>query len=199
MLYKRVPGMKADRLVAHYNQAISSRNRFLFAGIGLFVLNILQAVSLIPLIAHQNIVVVPATFHREFWVGNHQASDSYVEQMSQYFSILLLNVTPSTFENAIETILQHVASEHYADFKSHLVQQKEEINKRGISSTFHVSNFKVYRKPLRAKLRGELRIMLANTSAQSKTSHYQLDYVHRHGRLYIQSFKEISKEEFERD
>ncbi len=190
--------MKADIVIGNYNQAIEWRNRFLFAAIGMLILNVAQAFSIYQLIARQKTIVVPATFHREFLIGEHKVSDSYLEQMSQYFSSLLLNVTPSTFGSHIENLLQHVASEHYADFKSNLINQKQEIEKKGLSTSFYISNFKVYRKALVVKLRGELRIMVANAAMQSKSNTYQIEYVHRHGRLYIKNFKEISKEEFER-
>src|SRR5262249_4654240 len=140
--------MKADIVIENYNKAIEWRNRFLFAAIGMLVLNIAQAFSIYQLIARQETIIVPATFHREFLIGEHKVSDSYLERMSQYFSALLLNVTPSTFGSHIENLLQHASSEHYADFKSSLVNQKQEIEKKGLSTSFYISTFKVYRKTL---------------------------------------------------
>lgn len=198
LLRERVCRMKADIVIQNYNQAVEWRNRFLLAALALFVLNAIQAFSVYKLITRQSTIVVPTTFYREFLVGEHKVSDSYLEQMSQYFAALLLNITPSTFGSNIENLLQHTASEHYADFKSSLTQQKQEIEKKGISTSFYISGFKIYRKSLVVKLQGELKIMVANAAMQSKSNTYQIEYVQRHGRLYIKNFKEISKEEFER-
>ena len=189
--------MKTGVLVDEYNQAIQWRNRFLFVSLGLFALNLVQAVSVYALISKKSTLVVPANFHREFLYNDHSVSDSYLEQRSQDFANLLLNVTPQTFDVNSEALLRHVLSEHYSDFKSQLTKQRQELNKKGISTTFYVSNFKVYRKPLKVKLRGELRIVVGNSSMETKSSAYQIEYVYRNGMLYIKSFKEISKEEYE--
>jgi len=189
--------MKTGVLVDEYNQAIQWRNRFLFAALGLFVLNIVQSVSVYSLISRKSTIVVPANFYREFSISDYDVSDSYLEQMTQYFASLLLNVTPETFEGNSNLLLQHVLSNDYSSFKSQLTQQKQELSKKGVSSTFYISNFKIYRKPLRVKLRGELRLMVGNSSMETKSNTYQIEYVNQHGRLYIKSFKEISREEYD--
>ena len=191
--------MKTGVLLEEYNQAIQWRNRFLFVSLGLFALNLAQAVSVYALISKKSTIVIPANFHREFSISEHSISDSYLEQMTQYFVSLLLNVTPETFEGNSNLLLQHVLSNDYSLFKSQLTQQKQELSKKGISTAFYISNFKVYRKPLRVKLRGELRLMVGNSSMETKSNTYQIEYVNQHGRLYIKSFKEISKEEYEHD
>ena len=58
--------MKTGVLVDEYNQAIQWRNRFLFVSLGLFALNLVQAVSVYALISKKSTIVVPANFHREF-------------------------------------------------------------------------------------------------------------------------------------
>ena len=189
--------MKTGVLVDEYNQAIQWRNRFLFAALGLFALNVVQGASVYSLISRKSTIVIPANFHREFSISEHSFSDSYFEQWSHYFASLLLNVTPETFEGNSNLLLQHVLSNDYSSFKGQLTQQKQELSKKGISSTFYISNFKIYRKPLRVKLRGELRLMVGNSSMETKSNTYQIEYVNQHGRLYIKSFKEISKEEYD--
>jgi conjugal transfer pilus assembly protein TraE len=189
--------MKTGVLVDEYNQAIQWRNRFLFVSLGLFALNIIQGVSVYSLISRKSTIVVPANFHREFSISDHSVSDSYLEQMTQYFTSLLLNVTPGTFDGNISLLLQHVLSNDYSSFKSQLTQQKQELNKKGLSTTFYISNFKVYRKSLRVKLRGELRLVVGNSPMETKSNTYQIEYVNQHGRLYIKSFKEISREEYD--
>lgn len=189
--------MKTGVLVDEYNKAIQWRNRLLFVSLGLFALNIIQGVSVYSLISRKSTIVVPANFHREFSISDYNVSDSYLEQWSHYFSSLLLNVTPETFEGNSNLLLQHVLSNDYSSFKSQLTQQKQELSKKGISSTFYISNFKIYRKPLRVKLRGELRLMVGNSSMETKSNTYQIEYVNQHGRLYIKSFKEISREEYD--
>jgi len=115
--------MKTGVLVDEYNQAIQWRNRFLFAALGLFVLNIVQSVSVYSLISRKSTIVVPANFYREFSISDYDVSDSYLEQMTQYFASLLLNVTPETFEGNSNLLLQHVLSNDYSSFKSQLTQQ----------------------------------------------------------------------------
>jgi type IV conjugative transfer system protein TraE len=120
--------MRTQALAQNYNRTLQWRNRLLIVALALLSLNIIQSVSIFSLIGTQKTIVIPATFDREFTVSS-KFSDSYLEQMSQYFAALLLNITPNTFAMQAEQLLQHVASQNYAAVKTQLVAQTAEIEK----------------------------------------------------------------------
>jgi len=185
--------MKTAVLVQHYNQLLVQRNRLLMALLVIGLLCVLLALSIFCLIGKERTIIVPPAFNREFWVGADTVSDSYLEQMSQYFASLLLNVTPNTFSVNAEHLLQHVATENFAAVKTQLVEQQQEMERKALSTTFHITSFRIDRLKLLVELKGELKVLVANAPLVSKTKTYQIQFVHRNGRLYIQTFNEIEE------
>jgi conjugal transfer pilus assembly protein TraE len=84
--------MKAETLVNTFNQTIAQRNRLLLV-LGISgLMNILLGSSLFCVIGKERVLVVPPVISREFWIASDSVSDSYLEQMSEFFSSLVLNV-----------------------------------------------------------------------------------------------------------
>ncbi len=183
--------MNSQVLTESYNKILTERNRLLLAFAIASTLSLILGASNFYLIGKERIVVVPPTVSREFWVASDSVSDSYLQEMSQYFSSLLLNITPNTFAVNSEHLLQNVAPESFGALKSQLVQQQIEIERRGISTTFYPASFKIDRQKLLVELKGELKILVGNAPLESKTKTYQIKFVQRHGRLFIQFFNEV--------
>ncbi|MBP6103518.1 MAG: type IV conjugative transfer system protein TraE [Gammaproteobacteria bacterium] len=178
-------------LMASYNKLLSQRNRLLIATGMLGVLCGLLGASNFYLIGKERIIIAPPIIHREFWISTDAVSDHYLEQMSQFFAGLLLNVSPSTFAVNAEHLLAHVVPERFSSLKTQLVQQQMELERRGMSTSFHINRFKIDRKKLLVELQGELKILVANTPVESSTKIYSLKFVQQQGRLWIQSFEEV--------
>ncbi len=178
-------------LMGSYNTLLSQRNRLLMATGMLGVLCVLLGASNFYLIGKERIIIAPPIIHREFWISTDDVSDHYLEQMSQFFAGLLLNVSPSTFAVNAEHLLAHVVPERFASLKAQLVQQKMELERRGMSTSFHIHRFKIDRKKLIVELQGELKILVANTPIESSTKIYALKFVQQQGRLWIQAFEEV--------
>jgi conjugal transfer pilus assembly protein TraE len=142
-------------------------------------------------VGKEKVVVVPPIVNRDFWVSSDTVSDSYLEQMAEFFSSLLLNVTPNSFVTRSEHLLQHVEPNAYAKIKAQLVEQQLEIERRAMSTTFHPSSFKVDRSRLVVELKGQLKILMGNASVESQSKTYQIKFAQHHGRLYIQQFSEV--------
>lgn len=184
--------MNSKSLTQDYKRILTERNRLLIAFSVAGGLNILLGLSLFYLVGKERIVVVPPIVSRDFWVSTDAVSDSYLEQMADFFAGLLLNVTPSSFATRFEHLLQHVEPGAYHTFKSQLVEQQLEIERRALSSSFYPSSFKIDKKRLLVELKGELKLMVGNAPLQSQSKVYELHFVQRQGRLYIQHFKEVT-------
>jgi conjugal transfer pilus assembly protein TraE len=183
--------MKAETLVNTFNQTIAQRNRLLLV-LGISgLMNILLGSSLFCVIGKERVLVVPPVISREFWIASDSVSDSYLEQMSEFFSSLVLNVTPSSFSARSEQLLQHVDPSTYSIVKTQLVEQGMEVTRRAMSTSFHPISFKVDRKNLMVEVKGELKILIGNSPIETKTQVYQIQFSHRNGRIYIREFKEV--------
>lgn len=183
--------MKATLLTKQYNRLLSQRNHLLVVLTVASLLSLLLAAAVLCLIGKKRTIIVPPTFNQAFWLDSNTVSDSYLEQMSRYFAGLLLNVTPNSFANQSEHLLQHVAAENFAIVKAQLLEQQKEITDKAISTTFHITHFKIDRKHLWVELKGELKVLMANAQVISKTKTYQLKFDYKQGQLYLQSFNEV--------
>ncbi len=183
--------MNNQVLIGSYNNLLTQRNRLLMVTGTLGLLCMLLGASNFYLMGKERIIIAPPIIHREFWISTDAVSDHYLEQMSQFFAGLLLNVSPSTFAVNAEHLLAHVVPERFASLKAQLVQQQMELERRGMSTSFHINRFKIDRKKLLVELQGELKILVANTPVESSAKTYALKFVQQQGRLWIQSFEEV--------
>lgn len=184
--------MNKPLLIGSYNALLIQRNRLFMLTSLLGLLCVFLGASNFYLIGKERIIIAPPIISREFWISTDAVSDHYLEQMSQFFAGLLLNVSPSTFAVNAEHLLAHVVPERFAALKTQLVQQQMELERRGMSTSFHISHFKIDRKKLLVELKGELKILVANTPVESSTKTYTLRFVQEQGRLWIQSFEELA-------
>lgn len=183
--------MKTQNLTESYNKILIERNRLLMALSISGGLCVLLGLSNFYLVGKERVVVVPPVVSRDFWITTDSVSDSYLEQMSEFFAGLLLNVTPNSFSIRVEHLLQHVEPNAYSILKTQFVQQQLEIQRRALSTSFHPSSFKIDRGRLLVELKGELKMWVGNAPVESQFKTYQLQFVQHQGRLYIQQFKEV--------
>lgn len=183
--------MNTKSLFDNYNRILTERNRLLIAFGVASGLSLLLGGSVFCLVGKERVVVVPPIVNRDFWVATDTVSDSYLEQMAEFFGGLLLNVTPNSFATRSEHLLQHVAPNAYPKLKTQLVEQQLEIERRALSTTFHPSSFKVDRNKLLVELKGELKIFVGHASTESQRKTYHIQFIQHHGRLYIQQFSEV--------
>ena len=183
--------MRTQNLTATHNKVLTERNRLLLAFGVASGLNLLLGMSLFCLVGKERVVIVPPIVSRDFWISTDTVSDSYLEQMSEFFAGLLLNVTPNSFATRAEHLLQHVESNFYPAIKAQLTAQQLEIERRAMSTSFYPTSFKIDRERLLVELRGELKMWVGVVPVQSQTKTYQLQFVHAQGRLYIKKFSEV--------
>jgi len=183
--------MNINNSLASYHQILVQRNRLLMGFAVTTGLSLLLGFSVFYLVGRERVVIVPPIVNRDFWVATDMVSDSYLEQMAEFFAGLLLNVTPNSFATRSEHLLQHVAPNAYPTLKTQLVEQKLELERRAMSTTFHPASFKVDRKKLLVELKGELKILVGRASVESQTKTYRIQFSQQHGRLYIQQFSEV--------
>ena len=183
--------MKKTILSHHYNLILTQRNALFAIALGSLIVILLLAITVFYMVGRERIILVPPVMTNRFWVSSDDLSDSYLEQMSDFFVSLVLNVTPSSFEVRSQQLLQHVDPNSYAAVKTQMVEQEVEIKKRAMTTNFHATSFKIERKQLLVEVKGELRVIIGTAMLETKTKTYQIQFNHRQGRLYIKQFKEV--------
>lgn len=187
--------MNTQLLTESYNKVLTERNRLWLAFSISSLLSFILGASNFYLLGKERIIVVPPVGNQQFWVASHTVSESYLQEMAQYFASLLLNVTPSTFAVNSEHLLQNVAPQSFGALKAQMAAQQSEIERRGLSTIFYPSQFKVDSKHFLVEVKGELKILIGNEPLESKSKTYQIKFVPHHGRLFIQFFKELENQE----
>lgn len=183
--------MKEELLSKVNNKLTSQRNRLVYAVGVSGVVNVLLAATVYFMVGKERVIVVPPIVSSDFWVASDSVSDSYLEQMTSFYSNLVLNVNPSSFSKRSEQLLQHVDPASYARVKSEMAEQEVDIQNRALTSSFHPISFKIDRNNLSVEVKGELAVLSGNTSIGTGTHSYEIRYSNRNGRLYIVSFKEV--------
>ncbi len=183
--------MKQSTLLKLHNITLTQRSALLVWLAASAVLNMILGGSIFFLIGKERIVVVPPVTANEFWVASDTVSDSYLEQWSECLANLILNVTPNNFKARSEHLLSHVDAGSYQQVKERLIKEQAEIERRGLSSMFHINAFRVDRPSLTVEMKGNLRTWVGNAPLEAKERVYQIKFIYRHGRLYIQSFNEV--------
>jgi len=183
--------MNSQNSLDTINRRVRERNR-LFIGFAVAsLLALLLGFSVFCLVGRERVVIVPPIVNRDFWVETDTVSDSYLEQMSEFFAGLLLNVNPNSFKTRAEHLLQHVAPNAYPMLKTQLVERQLELERRAMSTAFYPLSFKIDKSKLLVELKGELKILVGNSAVESQTKTYHIQFSQHQGRLYIQQFREV--------
>ena len=187
--------MKIENLIASRKQTTRQRNVLAYMFGGSFVLNVLLGISVFHLKDKERIVVTPPVIEREFWVSADRVSDSYLEQMSEYLIGLILNVTPSNFGVRSEHLLACVEPANYGIIKEKLIREQQEIERRGLSTVFHITAFRTNATELEVEVKGILKSWIGSAEADSKEQAYKISYSYNSGRLKITDFRELKNEQ----
>lgn len=186
--------MKTSVLATQHNQIVAQRNLLLIVSGSSIVLNLMLGGINYYMVGRERIIISPPVVNSQFWVTSDSVSDSYLEQMSEFYAGLVLNVTPNNFASRSQQLIQHVDPGTYSVVKAQMVEQQSEITRRAMSTSFHPVSFKIDRKNLLVEIKGELRVTMGNSQMESKSKTYQIQFNHRHSRLYIKQFKEVTND-----
>ena len=152
------------------------------------LLNALQGVSVIALMRQTRVVIVPPEVQQPFWVGSNAVSETYLQQMTDYFLTLILNVTPETSAVKRELLLGFVHTASYGVVKAHLVQDETEIKKRNLARFFAPRAYEISTHDLSVKTIGDLTTLVGQEKVGIERIQCHIRYQLEQGRLWIDEF-----------
>ena len=133
-------------------------------------------------------VVVPATLAREVIIEDGgYFSVEYLEEMTLFFSSLLLDLTPDNIAYKSSVLLKHVHPTHYHELKSYFKNEEERYKKYGLITHFDLSSIKILK--MSAEITGVLYSQFGAGDEKHDQSTFEIEYTRSNGVLQIKAFK----------
>lgn len=177
--------MDAFRWRQSLHGLVKQRNGFLTISLGLLVTNIILGISLYT--KSERVIIVPAYLKQSFWNEGSLVSDSYIEEMSLFFSKMMLDTTPDSHKYRKDIILRYVAPDHYHELENKLIEDAKRMSKDGVSTTFTPREIKINK--LKAEVIGTLTRYVAGTRVGQSKEKYELEFRYSGGIFMLKTFK----------
>lgn len=184
--------MKLRLLNSRLGDLLQQRNLLLSIISVLLVINFTQA--LFTFVRSERIVVVPPDIKQEVWFEKRQVSASYLEEMALFFAGLILESSPESAAYKRDIILRNTVSEGYGPLKTKLLEDEARLKKEHLTTSFQASSVKVDPEKLFVELTGDLLHFVGEKRVTQTRDTYQFEFVYRHGRLLIKTFKLVFSE-----
>lgn len=179
--------MEISRWNQNLSWIIKQRNGFLVLSIGLLIANII--LSVLAFTKNERVIVVPAYLKQSFWNEGSLVSESYIEEMSLFFSHLMLDTTPDSHNYRKDIILRYVAPEYYHILEQKLIEDAKKMQKEGVTTNFAPKQIAVSIKDLKAEIIGTLTSYIAGSRVGQSKEKYELEFVYSGGIFMLKGFK----------
>lgn len=142
--------------------------------------------TIYKLYQEQKVVILPASVQKEFWATSKNVSESYLEQMGQYISTALLNVSPNSAEEQFGLVLELASPGFYQNMKLELENQKRYLVENGITSAFWAKSFKFEKDHI--TVQGMKHNIIGDKVVEKRGITLKIYFEVQSGRFYISSF-----------
>lgn len=180
---------------AKYASALISANYksglwMIIAGLMLFS-NVCLAVFVLTADTSEKTIVVPPDLEKPFSVKGDELSSEYIEQMTRYFSQLLLTYQPQNANAQFGSVLRFTSPSIYGELKARFDLDEERINRNSISSVFYLKSINIKKNV--ALIEGEQLAIVGSRLVSNKQKKYRLEYTYNSGRFYLSAFNEMRR------
>lgn len=171
---------------------LSQRNGYMMLAIGSMLICMIQCLLMFFMVGRERIVVVPPTIEKSFWVSSSGVSSDYLSEMTRFFVMLRLNVTPDNSAAQRDILLRYTDPSVYGELKSLLVQEADKMQDQHVSLAFYpTKDIQTNTKKLKAMVEGDLKSYVGETALPVKHVKYLVSYRYHTGKLFITSFEEV--------
>ena len=165
----------------------TQRNLLLIIITGLVVSNVILAIGVMD--KQEIVILVPPEISRGFTFTSNHPSESYLQEMSLFFSSLVLDNSEQSFTYKREMILRYVDPEFFGDLKRQLMETQERYTKENLSTHFRPLEVVVDTNKLQASVTGEMETFVGGTRVSGTKETFVISYAYKRGFLSITSFK----------
>ena len=175
------------------------RNLLLIVSAGLVISNLILCLGLVNK-KETTILVPPEITHGLTFTSNHPSA-SYLQEMSLFFSSLVLDNSEKSFDYKKDVILRYVSPQFFGDLKRKLIETQERYKNENLCT--HFRPVEVVINGLQASVTGELETFVGGTRVSETKETFVITYDYKGGFLSITSFKSegsgSDKEALDRD
>lgn len=140
---------------------------------------------------HHDIRFIPPTISGEFTLSGKGVSDSYLRDMTHFFSQLRFNVTASSAVGQFSGILNYVSPSLYGDLRAQLVKEIEQINHEHLSSVFFPISYEIDNPHFNVKVSGQMRRFVGADLMSDVKETFLFKYSYDHGLLKITAIEKV--------
>ena len=161
------------------------RNLLLIVSAGLVISNLILCLGLVNK-KETTILVPPEITHGLTFTSNHPSA-SYLQEMSLFFSSLVLDNSEKSFDYKKDVILRYVSPQFFGDLKRKLIETQERYKNENLCT--HFRPVEVVINGLQASVTGELETFVGGTRVSETKETFVITYDYKGGFLSITSFK----------
>ncbi|HQS85121.1 MAG TPA: type IV conjugative transfer system protein TraE [Alphaproteobacteria bacterium] len=181
--------MKFKLLNGRLDHILHQRNAMFALVAVLLMLNFLQALT--TFFKSERIVVVPPQTTQEFWVEKNWVSRSYLEEMTLFFAVFILEMSPESASYKRDIILRNTVPESYGALKTKLLEDERRLKKEHVATSFLPNAIKVLADKMMVEITGDLSRFVGEKRISQSRDTYAFTFLYRQGRLLIKSFQLI--------
>ena len=166
---------------------LKAKNSYLF----IYAITISLACLLFAVIAlnhDEHTIVVPPSVKESFWISDHNVSESYLTQMTEFLLGLALNKTPGNARYQTNILLKYVDPSVFNRLKQKMSVDDDKAIKENISTTFFPVKDKVWIDAMKVEVTGDFMSRLGDKVNPSQRTTYVIHYNYRHGHLHVWKF-----------
>lgn len=179
--------MNPNLLYQKQQQLRLQRNILLILGLLLLGSNVLLSIFVFS--KAEKTIIVPANLTREATIEGGNFSESYIEEMTIFFSSLLLDLTPETIDYKSSILLRFVEPNSYHTLQEYFVQEGIKHKQYNLSTHFRIKVIRILNHGNIAEIEGILMSRFGEESVKESKVTYGIEYKSLDGRLQIVSFK----------
>ena len=173
---------------------IKQRNELLVIMLAMLGIIILLSIALASGFGRdERVIIIPPNMHAVGYVDKNGVSDSYLSDMTRYYALMFLDVTPSDAASETSELLRYAAPESYGALKDQLLAQSETLKKHQLSLRFVPNSTEVDSNALVADITGDLHFYVGKAEVNNLRVTYRVHYRLHNGSLLISGFNVLSK------
>jgi type IV conjugative transfer system protein TraE len=171
------------------NQSLYLQRNVLLVILGAMLLSNV-VLSIFVLSKSERVVIVPALKEEVSVIGGSGFSESYIEQMTVFFTSMLFDLTQENIGYKSQALLKQVEAGSYHEFLEYYNEEKVKCAKYKLSSKFDMTQLRILKEGREVEVQGLLSSSFGKGSNEQKEVTYTLTYIRSHGKLLLKSFNE---------
>jgi len=186
--------MRVTILKNNLVDVVKQRNELLVIMLLLFGIIVMLSIALAAgLGRNERVIFIPPNMHAIGYVDKSGVSDSYLADMTRYYALMFLDITPSDAASETQELLRYAAPESYGALKDQLLAQSARLKKHQLSLRFVPISTDVDSKALVADITGDLHVYVGKAEVKTVRVTYRARYRLHNGSLLISGFNVLTK------